>query len=134
MFDILDMGASGLQAQRTRLDVIAENITNATTLYNAKGENVPYRRKFTLFAPGRAGDPSKPGVHVLSIDEDQAEFPKKHEPGAKGADKDGYIKLSNVDSTVEYVNALEASRAYEANVSLMETSKAMISSDLRLIA
>jgi flagellar basal-body rod protein FlgC len=70
----------------------------------------------------------------MAIDEDQAAFPKKYEPGARGADKDGYIQLSNVDTTVEYVNALEASRAYEANVSLMETSKAMISSDLRLLA
>jgi flagellar basal-body rod protein FlgC len=134
MFEILDMGASGLEAQRARLDVISENMTNATTIYNAKGENVPYRRKFAMFAPGRAGDPSQPGVHVLSIDEDQAPFPKKYEPGARGADKDGYIQLSNVDTTVEYVNALEASRAYEANVSMMETSKAMISSDLRLLA
>ncbi|HEX4124190.1 MAG TPA: flagellar basal body rod protein FlgC [Tepidisphaeraceae bacterium] len=134
MFDILDMGASGLEAQRARLDVIAENITNAMTIYNAQGQNVPYRRKFAVFAPGRKDDPSQPGVHLVSIDQDMAPFPKKYDPGAKGADKDGYIRLSNVDSTVEYVNALEASRAYEANVTLMETSKAMINSDFRILA
>ena len=134
MFEILDMGASGLEAQRARLDVIAQNITNGSTITNEKGENIPYRRKFAILAPGRAGDPSQPGVHVVAIRDDQAPFPKKLEPGNPLADKDGYVKYSNVEPTAEYVNALEVTRAYEANVTLMETSKAMINSDLRLLA
>ena len=53
MFEVLDMGASGLQAQRTRMDTIANNILNANTTRNEKGEKVPYRRRFVLFAPGQ---------------------------------------------------------------------------------
>ena len=62
MFDVLDMGASGLQAQRTRMDTIAGNIVNANTTRNAQGQPIPYRRRFVLFAPGQAGSPDKPGV------------------------------------------------------------------------
>lgn len=134
MFDILDTGASGLQAQRTRMDTIAANMLNANTTRNEKGEKVPYRRRFTVFAPGQAGDPSRPGVHVQGIQLDPAPFVKKFQPGHPDADKDGYVQYPNIDTTVEYVNALEASRAYEANVTLMEVSKAMINADLRLIA
>ena len=56
------------------------------------------------------------------------------EPGNKDADKDGYVAYPNIDLSIEYVNMLEASRAYEANVTMMETSKAMLNSSLRLIA
>jgi flagellar basal-body rod protein FlgC len=134
MFDILDMGASGLLAQRTRLDTIAGNIANLDTTHDASGKVNPYRRKFVVFAPGQPGDASQPGVHVQSIQEDQAPFLKKFEPGNPDADKDGYVSYPNVDQTVEFVNALEASRAYEANVTMMESAKSMFSSDLRLLA
>lgn len=138
MFDVLDMGASGLQAQRTRLDTIAANILNVNTTRNAKGEPIPYRRRFAVFAPGTAGDPNTPGVHVQDVMMDQSEFQKRFDPGHPDAIKDGpdkgYVLYPNVDLSVEYVNALEASRAYEANVTMMETSKAMLSASLRLLA
>lgn len=138
MFDVLDMGASGLSAQRTRLDTIAANILNANTTRNARGEPVPYRRRFAVFAPGQAGDPSRPGVHVAQIVQDSSGFQKRWDPGHPDAIKTGpdagYVLYPNVDLAVEYVNALEASRAYEANVTMMETSKAMLNSSLRLIA
>jgi flagellar basal-body rod protein FlgC len=134
MFDILDMGASGLQAQRTRLDTIAENMLNANTTRNAKGEKAPFRRRFCVLAPGQAADPSKAGVHVQEIGQDSAPPVRKYEPGHPDADPDGYVNYPNVDMSVEYVNALEASRAYEANVTMMEVSKAMLNASLRLIA
>ena len=134
MFDILDMGASGLVAQRIRLDTIAGNIANMNTTHDAQGRVSPYRRRFVVFAPGQADDPSQPGVHVQSIQEDQSPFIRKYDPGNPDAGKDGYLELPNVDMTIEFVNALEASRAYEANVTMMETAKSMISSDLRLLA
>jgi flagellar basal-body rod protein FlgC len=134
MFDALDMGASGLTAQRTRMDTIANNILNANTTRNAAGEKVPYRRRFVIFAQGRADDPSKPGVHVQEIDSDQSPFRKEYQPGHPDADEKGYVSYPNVESAVEYVNAMEASRAYEANVTMMETTKAMINASLRLIA
>ena len=134
MFDVLDMGASGLQAQRTRMDTIAGNIVNANTTRNAQGQPVPYRRRFVVFAPGQPGNPEQPGVRVQDIKLDQSRFQKRFEPGHPDADAEGYVKYPNIDLAMEYVNALEASRAYEANVTMMEVSKAMLNASLRLIA
>jgi flagellar basal-body rod protein FlgC len=134
MFDILDMGASALTAQRVRMDTVAGNIANINTLRDASGKSNPYRRRFVLFAPGQAGDSSKPGVHVKSIQMDQSPFPKRYDPGNPDADKDGYVNYPNIDLSVEMVNALEASRAYEANVTMMDTAKSMFNSSLRILA
>jgi len=134
MFDALDMGATGLLAQRTRLDVIASNVANASTTHDASGKPNPYRRRFAVIAPGAPGDSGKPGVHVQEIRQDTAPFIKKFDPGNPDAGADGYVQMPNVDSTVEFVNAIEASRAYEANVTMMEVTKGMINAALRLIA
>ena len=134
MFDVLDMGASGLQAQRTRLDTIAQNILNVNSTRNERGEKIPFRRKFATLQPGQPGNPEKPGVHVAQIRSDPSPFLKRHEPGHPDADADGNVLYPNIDVAVEYVNALEASRAYEANVTMMEVSKSMFSASLRLIA
>jgi flagellar basal-body rod protein FlgC len=134
MFDILDMGASGLAAQRARLDTIAGNIANINTTHDASGKVNPYRRRFVLLSAGQADDPTKPGVHVSSIQEDPSPLTQKYDPGNPDADKDGYVQYPNVDLSIEFVNALEASRAYEANVTMMETAKSMFSSTLRLLA
>jgi len=134
MFDILDMSASALAAQRTRMDTIAGNIANLDTTHDAQGRVDPYRRRFVIFAPGQAGDPSAPGVHVAAIKKDMSPFIRKYDPGNPDADKTGYVSYPNVDLSVEFVNALEASRAYEANITMMENAKAMINSSLRLLA
>lgn len=135
MFDVLDMGASGLQAQRTRLDTIAGNILNINTTRNAAGEPVPFRRRFAILAPGQADDASKPGVHVAEVALDRSPFQRRFDPGHPDADpKTGEVLLPNIDLSIEYVNALEASRAYEANVTMMEVTKAMINASLRLLA
>lgn len=134
MFDILDMGASALTAQRVRMDTIAGNIANINTLRNSEGKPDPYRRRFVVFAPGQPDNPSKPGVHVKSVEMDPSPLPKRYDPGNPDADKDGYVSYPNVDLAVEFVNALEASRAYEANVTMMDTAKSMFNSSLRLLA
>jgi flagellar basal-body rod protein FlgC len=134
MFSILDTGASGLQAQRIRLDTIAANIANMHTTHGPNGEKTPFRRRYVQFAEGRAGDTSLPGVHVSGVELDQSPFIQKFEPGNKDADENGYVAYPNIDTTVEFVNALDASRAYEANVTMMETAKSMFSSSLRLLA
>jgi flagellar basal-body rod protein FlgC len=134
MFNVLDIGASGLAAQRARLDVIAANIANASTTRDADGKANPFRRRLAIFAAGRSDDRNAPGVHVQQIKLDPSPFVKKYEPGHPDADAQGYVQYPNVDLSVEYVNALEASRAYEANVTMMETTKAMLNSSLRLLA
>lgn len=133
MFEILDTGASGLTAQRIRMDTIAQNIANTNTTHGPDG--TPFRRRYVQFTQGQAGDKSKPGVHVSSIDQDQSPFIKKYEPWNKrDADKDGYVSYPNIDTTVEFVNAIDATRAYEANVTMIETAKSMFTSSLRLLA
>jgi flagellar basal-body rod protein FlgC len=134
MLEILDIGASGLTAQRTRMDAIASNVANVNTTRDANGNKIPYRRKFVTFMPGQSGDPARPGVHVGEIGEDKSDFQKRYEPGHPDADKEGYVRYPNIDLAFEMVNMMEATRAYEATVNLMDVSKAMFNASLRLIA
>jgi flagellar basal-body rod protein FlgC len=134
MFEVLDMGASGMMAQRARMDTIAGNVLHMNTTRNEQGEKIPYRRKFVVFQPGRADDRSKPGVHVSKISEDRSPFIRKFEPGHQDAGPDGYVEYPNVDLAIEMVNMLEASRAYEANITMMETTKQMLNATMRLLA
>jgi flagellar basal-body rod protein FlgC len=134
MFNALDISASGLQAQRTRLDTIAANIANQNTTRDADGKLSPYRRRFAVFASGQPGRPGAAGVHVREIKLDQSGFRRVYEPSHPDAGKDGYVLYPNIDLTTEYVNALEASRAYEANVTTMEVTKSMVNASLRLLA
>jgi flagellar basal-body rod protein FlgC len=134
MFDTLDMGASGLTAQRIRMDTIANNIANARSTRNAQGQRETYRRKFVVFAAGQPDDPSKAGVHVSQIASDPSALRAEYEPGNPDSDKDGNVWYPNVDTAIESVNMMEASRAYEANVTMMDVTKSMINASLRLIA
>jgi flagellar basal-body rod protein FlgC len=133
MFDVLDMGASGLTAQRTRMDVIAQNIANAETTHDATGKAVPYRRKFATLMESRT-ESGLPGVRVEEIRSDPSPFVPKYEPGNRDADANGYVQYPNVDLAIEFTNAIEASRAYEANVNMMEVTKSMLNATLRLLA
>jgi flagellar basal-body rod protein FlgC len=98
----------------------------------SNGQKVPYRRKFAVLEAGR-DESGKAGVRVTKIAQDPSPFRKVYEPGHPDADAQGYVRYPNVRMEVEMVNALEASRAYEANVTAMEVSKAMVNASLRLL-
>ena len=137
MFDSLDISASGLAAQRLRMDTVSANIANLNTTRNAQGQPIPYRRRFAVFAPNQAarGDgAAKAGVHVRKIEQDMSPFNRKFDPGHPDAGPDGYVLTPNIDMSIEFVNALEASRAYEANATTMEVTKSMMNATLRLLA
>ena len=134
MFDALDISSSALAAQRTRMDTIAANVANINTTRDIHGKPNPYRRRFAEFMPGQPDNHDAPGVHVNQIKLDPSEFRQVFEPNHPDADKNGYVKFPNIDLSTEYINALEASRAYEANVTTMEVTKAMMNATLRLIA
>jgi len=137
MLETLDISASGLQAQRVRMDTIAANIANLNTTRDADGRPNPYRRRFAVFASGlsaRGADAAKPGVHVGQIKQDMSPFQQRHQPGHPDADANGTVLYPNIDLSIEFVNALEASRAYEANVTTMEVTKNMMNATLRLLA
>lgn len=132
MFDVLEMGASGLMVQRVRMDTTANNVLNINTTRNERGEKIPFRRRMVLLQAGTAE--GKPGVRVSQIRQDPSPFNERYEPGHPDADERGIVKYPNIDLATEMVNMLEASRAYEATVTMMETSKAMFTASLRLIA
>lgn len=137
MFDALDTSASGLYAQRIRLSTIAANLANSQTTRDAAGKANPYRRRFVVFAPGGA-DGSAEGVHVAGVSEDRSPFVMKHDPTHPDAiptgPQKGFVRYPNVHMMNEVVDALEATRAYEANVTAMENTKAMVHSTLRILA
>jgi len=135
MFGALDISTSALAAQRTRLDAISNNLANQHSVYDKDGNYEPFRRRIPVFAPGDPATGSDMGVHVREILEDDAPLRKVHVGvGHPLADAEGFMKMPNVDPTVEMVNAIEASRAYEANITAAETTKSMMNAALRLIA
>ncbi|MFA9478643.1 flagellar basal body rod protein FlgC [Phycisphaerales bacterium AB-hyl4] len=134
MFGSLDVSTSAMVAQRTRLEVISSNLANANSIYDADGNYSPFRRRMAIFAEGDPSTGRAEGVHVRDIKLDDSPFRKQFEPDHPHADDAGYVYYPNVDPTMERVNALEASRAYEANVTAAEATKAMMQSSLRLLA
>ena len=85
-----------------------------------------------VFRQGQPGNPDAPGVHAMVMK--SPAFRKELDPGHPDHDMDGYVKYPDIDLAVEYVNAIEASRTYEANVTAIEVSKAMLNSSLRILA
>lgn len=130
--------ASGMTAQRIRMDVISNNIANSNTMVTAEGS--PYRRREVVFeAPGRTFSESLStarrrlnriigsGVKVQKVREDRSEmaFIKIYDPGHPLADEDGLVLRPNINVTTEMVNMIDASRAYEANVTALNSYKQM---------
>ncbi len=138
MYGSLDISTSGMIAQRTRLDVISANISNKDAILDAQGNYNPYRRRIAFMAAGNPGASSSTGrdmgVHIAEIGQDQSPFKLKYAPDSPYADEAGYIKTPNIDTTTERIDAMEAVRAYEANVVAAETTKQMLALGLRLIA
>jgi flagellar basal-body rod protein FlgC len=134
MFGAFDISTSALGAQRTRLDTIASNIANVDSVLGPDGKPATYRRLFPVFQSQQLSDGAV-GVSVSAIDEDYKEpFKERLERGNPAADASGIVRYPNVDLSTEYVNALETTRAYEANITAIETTKSMMNSTLRLLA
>jgi flagellar basal-body rod protein FlgC len=134
MFGCLDISTSGMVAQRTRMDVIAANLANKDAIYDTSGKYAPYRRRIVEFAPGDPASGSSMGVHVQKVSLDRSPLQARYQPGNPLADAQGNVYYPNVDSTIELVNALEANRAYEANVTAAENIKQMVQGALQLLA
>jgi len=145
LFDALGISASGLTAERARMDVTAENLANAQTTRTAEGG--PYRRKEVVLQQAQAGGgfagtlasamgggPRSPGgVEVSEIAQDAAPPRRVHDPGHPDADAQGYVAMPNVDTVAEMVDLIAASRAYEANVTAMNAAKQMYTKTLDLL-
>ncbi len=139
MFPALDISASGLVAQRMRMTAISSNLANISTTHNERGEPVPYQPRFVIFqTDDSVGANGAAGVKVSSVETEQVEPRLKYEPGNPDAIKEGtnkgYVAYPNINMMTEFTDALEASRAYEANLGAMEISKDIEQQTLKIIA
>lgn len=134
MYGSLDVSTSGMIAQRTRMEVIASNIAHVNTLENDQGEYEPYLRRAAMFAPVDSPNGAGLGVQITEIHIDETALRTEHREGHKFADENGYLQVPDIDTTAEWVNGLQASRAYEANIVAAETTKNMMAQALRLLA
>ena len=134
MLDALDISASALAAQRQRVEVIANNVANAHTTRDAFGRPNPYRRQDVVFRVGAPGKPGAAGVHVDRVVSDPSPFRLEHNPGHPDANAEGFVRMPNVSPVVEMVNMIDASRAYELNVTAMDATKGLFSAALRILA
>lgn len=134
MFGSLSISASGLAAQRTRLEVASANLANKDAVYDAQGRYNPFRRRIAILSAGDPASGNGMGVHVQQIQQDRSPLRKVHDPNHPLADANGYVNYPNVDPAFEMIDALEASRAYEANIAAAEATKSMLQSSLRLLA
>lgn len=142
MFRALDVSTSGIVAQRHRMDTIAGNIANINTTRDEKGNVSPFQRRFIAFMADQARvdrqgrESAGRGVGVkFSVQVDRNTPPRKVvQPGHPDADANGVVSYPGIDLTTEFVNALEASRAYEANVATIDITKGMFNQALKILA
>lgn len=144
----LNVSASGMSAQRTRIDIIAQNIANVNTTRDQNGN--PYRRQTVVFAEkndsnfesilksastgiARRRDPLGDGVKITAIAEDHVTPMKMvYDPAHPDADEDGYVTLPNVNTVTEMTNLIDATRSFEANVTAFNATKSMAQKSLEV--
>ena len=128
----IKISASGMRAQGTRLRVLAENVANAESVGSKPGDD-PYRRKTITFDNVLDRGMNADMVKVSKIGRDQSSFNLEYEPTHPLADEQGYVKMPNVNSLIELTDLREAERSYEANMSVIESSKSLIQRTIDLI-
>jgi len=135
---MMDVSASGMTAQRVRLDVISNNIANVNTTRTNEGG--PYQRERVIFQESKdkkhfkdyLRDSKPAGVKVVSIQKDTTPFKILYNPTHPDADLAGYVRLPNVNIVTEMVDMISATRSYEANVTAINAAKSMISKALEI--
>jgi len=131
LFKVMDVAGSALTAQSKRMNVVASNLANAESVTGPDGK--AYRAKQVVFSPAQESDGYATGVSVDRVVEDTVTPMKRmHQPGNPLADADGYVTMPNVDVVDEMVNMISASRSYQANVEVANTTKTMASKALTL--
>jgi flagellar basal-body rod protein FlgC len=128
----MTVAASGMRAQTERMKVIAENIANANSTSPVKGGE-PYRRKIATITQSFDSELDATLVSSGKPLPDKSEFRSQYDPGNPTADAQGYVKLPNVDSLVEIMDMREAQRSYEADLTVMDTTKQMLANTVNLL-
>lgn len=133
LFNSMDISASGLTAQRRRLDLIANNLANAGTTRTAEGG--PYRRKDVTFKERLDAETGREaGVEINQIVTDKSAPRRVYDPTHPDADTEGYVSLPNVSTLTEMVNMIQVTRLYEANVTAMNAAKEMINKSFDILS
>ena len=137
IFTAFDVSASALRAERARMNVHANNLANINTTRDKDGNLEPYRRQFVRFregAPEITGS-ERWGVSVAAVESDyETDFILRYDPGHPDANEQGYVAYPNVQVAVEMVDMMMSQRAYEANLTAIETAKQMHRGALQIIA
>jgi flagellar basal-body rod protein FlgC len=128
----LTLSARGMDAQTTRLRVIAENLANQDTTGSSRGAD-PYRRKTITFENRLDRQLGSLAVRVKQIGRDNSDFTLRYDPSNPAASADGYVKLPNVNSMVELMDMREAERSYSANLSVMQATRGMLTRTIDLL-
>jgi flagellar basal-body rod protein FlgC len=128
----LNISATGMDAQTTRLRVIAENIANQDTTGSSAGAD-PYRRKTITFESAMDRAAGVETVRVKDIGVDGSDLPLRYDPANPAADPKGYVKLPNVNSFIEMMDMREAERSYSANLSVMQATRTMLNKTIDLL-
>lgn len=142
VFNAMNVAATGMTAQRLRMDVIAENLANVNTTRTSDGS--PYRRKMVVFEEkdttsfdnvlnGYLDQYQPNGVKVTKIVEDQSDLRLVYEPDNPDADENGYVSYPNVDTVTEMTNLIDSSRAYEASATSFNAAKSIAMKGLELL-
>jgi flagellar basal-body rod protein FlgC len=128
----LSIAASGMDAQTTRLRVIAENLANQDTTGSKPGAD-PYRRKTVAFENQLDRQLGAQTVRVKQVGQDKSDFPLRYDPSNPAANAEGYVKEPNVNGLVEIMDMREAERSYGANLSVMQASRSMLTRTIDLL-
>jgi flagellar basal-body rod protein FlgC len=124
LFNIFNVAGSGMAAQSQRLNVVASNLANADSTTGADGK--PYRAKQVVFSAIPMGGNETQGVKVVRVAEDTSPMKMIYDPKHPMADAKGYVAMPNVNVVDEMVNMISASRAYQNNVDVLNTSKTLL--------
>ena len=124
LFNIFNVAGSGMAAQSQRLNVVASNLANADSTTSANGQ--PYRAKQVVFSAVPMDGSGAQGVKVTAVVEDNSPMRMVYDPKHPMADEQGYVSMPNVNVVDEMVNMISASRSYQNNVDVMNTSKTLL--------
>ncbi len=128
--NIFSVAGSAMNAQSQRLNTVASNLANADSATSADG--TPYKAKQVVFAATPMGENGATGVNVAAVVEDQSPMKQVYDPKNPLADEKGYVTMPNVNVVEEMVNMISASRSYQSNVDMMNTTKTLLLKTLSL--
>ena len=124
VFNVFSIAGSALNAQSARLNAVASNLANADSVAGSNGQ--PYRAKQVVFAATPIGAEGGQGVRVTQVVESAAPLRLNYEPSSPFANEQGYVSMPNVNPVEEMVNMISASRSYQTNAEVMNTSKTLL--------